>query len=136
MERLAHRVAMARAALQSLDELAHKPVRSKIERDAAIQRFEHSFEAVWKAVQHYAREIEGVDVTSPKHAARVSLQLGLLDEPQTRAALTMADDRNLTVHTYNEALALIISERLTLHARLLREWLDHVEAGSKRASAP
>jgi len=54
VERLTQRVATAREALSTLDELAHKPERSKVERDAAIQRFEYTFEAVWKAVQRGA----------------------------------------------------------------------------------
>lgn len=132
MERLIQRLALAHAALQSLDELAHKPTRSKIERDASIQRFEYSFEAVWKAVQNYAREVDGIEVASPKAAARVSLQLGLLDESQTRSALMMVDDRNLTVHTYNEQLAEDISKRLSAHAMLLREWLEQLDAGLRR----
>ena len=130
MERLTQRIALARAALQSFDELAHKATRSKIERDASIQRFEYTFEAVWKAVQHYAREVEGVDVGSPKQAARVSLQVGLLDDTQTRAALVMVDDRNLTVHTYNEQLAEDIGRRLSAHATLLRVWLEQLSAGA------
>ena len=35
----------------------------------------------------------------------------------------MADDRNLTVHTYNEALANAIFARLPQHAAALEVWL-------------
>ena len=85
MERLTQRIALAMNALASFDELAHKSERSDIERDAAIQRFEYSFEAAWKCVQLYLLEVEGVDAGSPKRAARESLQVGLLDAQQTRA---------------------------------------------------
>jgi nucleotidyltransferase substrate binding protein (TIGR01987 family) len=105
MERLSARLSTARDALATLDELLQQPERSRVERDAAIQRFEYSFEAVWKTVQLYLREVEGLDVGSPKGAARSSFQVGLLDHAETRRTLTMADDRNLTVHTYNEKLA-------------------------------
>lgn len=47
-----------------------------------------------------------------------------LDAAQTRHALEMADDRNLTVHTYNEPLALALVTRLPAHVALLRQWLD------------
>ena len=120
------RLAIARHALATLQELTGKPKLSVVERDAALQRFEYTFEAVWKAVQLYLREIEGLDVGSPKAAARASLQSKLLDEHETRAALTMADDRNLTVHTYNEALAEEIASRLTKHAALLQTWLERL----------
>jgi len=128
MDRLTQRLATATAALATLDELAHKPDRSKVERDAAIQRFEYTFEAVWKAAQFYLREIEGLDVGSPKGAARAAFETGLLDEAETRHALAMADDRTLSVHTYNETLANEIAERLSAHATLLRNWTTRMVA--------
>ena len=126
MDRLTHRLELARAALATLDELAHKPNRSKVERDAAIQRFEYSFEAVWKAAQLYLREVEGLDVGSPKTAARTSFEVGVLDDEEARRALVMADDRNLSVHTYNEGLAEEIAGRVGGHATLLRLWVERM----------
>jgi hypothetical protein len=41
----------------------------------------------------------------------------------------MADDRNLTIHTYNQALAEEIFSRLAGHARTLDAWLDSRERG-------
>jgi len=123
LERLRQRITLAHHALATLQELTGKPKLSVVERDAALQRFEYTFEAVWKAVQLYLREIEGLEVGSPKAAARASLQSKLLDEPETRSVLMMADDRNLTVHTYNEALAEEIAARIPGHAKLLQTWL-------------
>lgn len=40
----------------------------------------------------------------------------------------MVDDRNLTVHTYNEQLAEDISRRLSAHATLLRLRIDQMAA--------
>jgi nucleotidyltransferase substrate binding protein (TIGR01987 family) len=128
VERLSQRLATARAALATLNELLHKAVRSKVERDAAIQRFEYTFEATWKAAQLYLREVEGLEVGSPKRAARAGLQVGLFDEAQARQLLAMVDDRNLTVHTYNEPLAEEINSRLSGHALLLQHWLDQMAA--------
>lgn len=126
MERLTQRIESARRALAALEELTTKATLTRVERDAAIQRFEFTFEAVWKAVQLHLREAEGVDIGSPKAAARASLQVGLLDERQTNDALTMTDDRNLTVHTYNEQIAEQIVARLSKHSALLRVWLDRI----------
>lgn len=128
MDRLTQRFQTARQALATFDELAEKPDRSKVERDAAIQRFEYCFEAVWKTAQRYLREQEGLDVGSPKAAARASFQVGLFDDDETRRALAMADDRNLTVHTYDETLADEIASRLGQHAALLRQWVDRMAA--------
>ena len=73
MERLRQRIALAHHALTTLQELTDKPKLSVVERDAALQRFEYTFEAVWKAVQLYLREIEGLDA----HARAVAMRLGI-----------------------------------------------------------
>ena len=51
MGRLTERLAVARRALDTLCELPLGGTPTKVERDAAILRFECSFEAVWKAGQ-------------------------------------------------------------------------------------
>ena len=128
MGRLTEWVATARRAAATLGELAGKATLTVVERDALLQRFEYSVEAVWKAVQLYLREGEGLEVGSPKAAARASLQTRLLDEAQSRAALLMIEDRNLTVHTYEEALAEQIAARIPRHAVLLWSWIESVAA--------
>ena len=109
--------------LVTLDELVGISKPTPIERDAAIQRFEYSFEAVWKTAQRYLYDIEGVEVASPKAVIRASFAAGLLDEQATRLALEMVDDRNLTSHTYNEGLAELIFSRLNKYTRLMNSWI-------------
>ncbi len=48
-------------------------------------------------------------------------------EDQAREVLRTAQDRNLTVHTYDETLAEEICSRLSEHARLMEAWLDAIE---------
>ena len=102
MERLTGRLAEARRALASFEELARRRERSMIERDAAIMRFAYTFEAAWKAVQLYLYEHEGLEVGSPKQSIRASRAIGLLTDDQAESALSMTDDRNLVVHVYRE----------------------------------
>lgn len=109
--------------LVSLRELALLPEPSAVERDAAIQRFEYCFEASWKAAQRFLVVREGIDVGSPKSAIRASREASLLTESEAADALAMADDRNLTVHTYNEALAHAIFARLAGHLALMERWV-------------
>lgn len=122
------RVALAQRAVATLASVLKEP-KSTLVRDAAIQRFEYSFEAVWKATQRYLRDVEGVEAASPAAAIRKALAVGLLDEPAARLALEMVGDRNLTVHTYNEPLAEEIFGRLPRYATLLSSWADAL-AGS------
>jgi hypothetical protein len=78
VERLSGRLAEARRALASFEELARRHERSMIERDAAIMRFAYTFEAAWKAVQLYLYEHEGLEVGSPKQSIRASRAIGAI----------------------------------------------------------
>ncbi len=127
MERVKERLAVARKALQTLRELTDKPKLTEVERDAAIQRFEYTFEAVWKAAQLYLNEVEGLIANSPKGTVRFSWQAGLFDEKTAQAALRMVEARNLTVHTYNEKLAKSVYRDITKYVEVLQKWLDEMQ---------
>jgi nucleotidyltransferase substrate binding protein (TIGR01987 family) len=133
MGRLSERLDVARRALGTLDELAHESTWTAVERDALLQRFEYSLEAAWKAAQRFLSEVEGIDVGSPNAAIRASLRVGVLDEQNARDALVMVQDRNLTVHTYDERLANDIAARIPGHAGVLRTWVDAMTARSSAA---
>ena len=96
---------VASLAVATLRELAVLAKPTRVERDAAIQRFEYSFEATWKAAQRFLQIVEGIEVGSPK-----------------------ADDRNLTAHTYNERIAVAIFGRLPRHLATLEAWLRTMTA--------
>ena len=123
MARLTQRIDIARRALASMDELAGQAA-SKVLRDASIQRFEYSFEALWKAAQAVLVDRLGVQANSPKPVIRACLENGLLTEAETRLALAMVDHRNLTSHTYNEALADEIFAALPGYRRVMRTLLE------------
>ena len=128
MDRLRQRLSLATQAVETLRELALLPRPSRIERDAAIQRFEYSFEATWKAAQRFLQIVEGIEVGSPKAAVRSSRETGLLNPEEAEGALVMADDRNLTAHTYNERIAVAIFGRLPRHLATLEAWLRAMTA--------
>ncbi len=131
MERLEARVSVARKALNTFLDLAGPvgyAIRPSSERrDAAIQRFEYSFEAVWKAVQLYLSQEEALSIGSPKGCIRASREVGFLDESEAETALKMADARNLTAHTYDEGVANSLYENLPAYAASLDLWLGKVE---------
>ncbi len=110
---------MARSALDTLRPLCGLPAPTEIERHAAIQRFEYTVEATWHAAQRFLLLEEGLAENSPKGCARASRQVGLLQDLDTALALAMVDDRNLTAHTYNRALAEKIYSRLEQYAPLI-----------------
>jgi len=103
-----------------------------VERDAVIQRFEYTFEAFWKVGKLFLREMEGLEIGSPKGVIRGFLQIGIFTEDQTALALDMVDDRNLTSHAYNEDLAEQIYDQTGDYADLMANWLAAMEKALER----
>jgi len=132
VERLKERIEQARAALATLEELCLDERPTSVVWDAAIQRFEYSFEAVWKTSQRYLLVVEGRVEASPKPVVRASVAARLLEQADGRMALKMVDDRNLTSHTYIEALAQRIFSVLSEYASIMRTWLNAMGEGVAR----
>ncbi len=87
--------------------LIEKP--SKVERAGIIQAFEFCYELFWKSFQKKAAS-EGLVVGSPKQAIKAAFSMAIIDDEVLW--LKMINDRNLTVHTYNESLSIEIYERV------------------------
>lgn len=126
MGRSGERIEAAHRAMSAFQEVMRIANPTAIERDAAIQRFEFTFEAVWKAAKEVLFRHEGIDAGSPKGVIRSCREVGFLTEEQAITALQMVDDRNLTVHTYNEKLAVEIYSRLHPYMSLLSDWLERL----------
>lgn len=75
---------------------------TEIHRDAAIQRFEFTFELAWKTIQEYIRD-QGLDCKSPKNCLRTAAEIGLIKN--LKIWFKYLEARNLIAHTYNEKLA-------------------------------
>ena len=113
VERVRFKQQDAARALEALRAILSEPY-TVIVRDAAIQRFEFTFEAVWKYLREFLRTQEGILCNSPKSCFRECFSLGLIGEEQTLKLLEMTDDRNLTAHTYKEEVSQLIFEKLPL----------------------
>ncbi|MFB0534221.1 MAG: HI0074 family nucleotidyltransferase substrate-binding subunit [Anaerolineae bacterium] len=127
MEKLKERLRSCQRALATLDEAVNMPF-SVIVRDASIQRFEYSFESLWKLLKAYLAQHEGILCNSPKRCFREALQVGLLSVEETETCLVMTDDRNLTSHTYIEAVAEAIYRKLPSHLTVMRTLLANIQA--------
>jgi nucleotidyltransferase substrate binding protein (TIGR01987 family) len=103
------------AALARLRSALAQP-KSEWTRDAAIQRFEFTFELGWKCVRRFAKD-EGLDVGTPREALKTAMKVGWVDDDPVW--LRMLEDRNRTSHTYNEATAEQIYSRLQAYADAL-----------------
>ena len=79
-------------------------------KDGVIQRFEFTLELSWKTLKHFLNN-EGVEAaTTPKSTVKEAFKLDVLKNIDSW--LEMLDDRNLTSHIYNQAIAEEIYERI------------------------
>ncbi len=102
-----------------------------IVRDASTQRFAYSFESLWKLLKVHLDQHDGIVCNSPKRCFREALKVGLLSVQDAETCLTMTDDRNLTSHTYIEAVALAIHGKLPHYLDVMKGLLANIEAGTQ-----
>lgn len=88
-------------AKSSLDAVL-KMDKTDITRDAAIQRFEFTFELAWKTLKRVLKH-KGIIANNPRDVIREAAQQGLIDHVESW--FTFLENRNLTTHVYNEKVA-------------------------------
>ncbi len=120
MERLELKYTDALKALNTLKDILREPF-SIIVRDAAIQRFEYTFEAFWKFIREYLKEKEGIIANSPKSCFKEIFFLGFISEDETVGLQEMTDRRNETSHTYKEEVAAAIYKKLEEYSLLMEK---------------
>lgn len=97
-------------ALDRLKEvLAAEP--TQFNKDAAIQRFEFTFELLWKTLKTYVEESgRNAMPTSPKDVFRVAADLQIISDP--KPYFDFLEKRNLSSHTYSESEVSVIYEAI------------------------
>lgn len=88
-----------------------------VQMDAAIQRFQFTFELAWKALKDFYFD-KGVDLNSPKDVFRHAFASD--DIKDEKIWLQMLKDRSLTAHTYNEMLSCDVFSRLPSYFNALQ----------------
>ncbi len=91
-----------RRALAALEVSLASPVTEARDLSGIVKDFELSYELGWKALKK-SLEDQGHPVASARHAFEMAYGLGWIDDENVW--LAMIQDRNLTVHTYNEVFA-------------------------------
>ncbi|RUM61156.1 MAG: nucleotidyltransferase [Persephonella sp.] len=109
--------------LKKFEEVLNIPENEFI-RDSAIKRFELCFELGWKTLKDYLNE-EGIFCRSPKNCLKEAFSIGLIDDEDEW--LLILEDRNLSVHTYNEELAEDIYKRLSKHFKAMKTLLKRIK---------
>jgi nucleotidyltransferase substrate binding protein (TIGR01987 family) len=126
-ERFAERKTDVQNAAQRLCEAVAQP-ESDLLRDAVIQRFEFTFELVWKSLKLYL-ERQGLDCGRPRPTLKKAFAEGLIGTPdEADLWLRMLEDRNLTSHAYDEALATRIYQHVVQdYAALLQQMAGKIQ---------
>jgi len=110
-------------ALKALEQAANE-AESDLEIDGMIQRFEFTYELLWKLLKLYL-EREGIIAKTPRECFKEAYRLGILmNEEQS---LKMIDDRNMSVHLYDRVLSRDVFLRIKLHyIKTFREILTRI----------
>ncbi|MFP4316681.1 MAG: nucleotidyltransferase substrate binding protein [Desulfovibrionales bacterium] len=96
--------------LEEAVELSHERKLSDLEEQGLIQGFEFTHELAWNVLKDFL-EYQGVgDIIGSKGAVRQAFKNGLIENGEIW--MTMISDRNRSTHTYNQAVAKEIAERI------------------------
>ncbi len=113
-------------AYRLLERTLEIPNPSEAERAGLIQFFEMAFELSWKLMRDYLQE-QGFTINSPKQAIKQAFQSNLIRDGHIW--IDALNDRNLTVHTYEESNAVEIEGRIRNdYFPLLRQLDQHFRA--------
>ncbi len=85
-------------ALISLEQ-GIKEAKSELQKDGVIQRFEFTFELLWKTLKIFLND-EGVECNSPKDCLKKAFKYELISDEQV--FLDMLIDRNNSTHIYSK----------------------------------
>ena len=126
-ERFAERQGEVKNAAARLAEVVAQPD-TEIIRDAAIQRFEFTFEVIWKTLRLFL-ERQGHECGGPRSTLKKAFAEGLISSPEEADVwLQLLEDRNLTSHAYDQALAARIYQHITKdYARILGAMAEKIQ---------
>ncbi len=102
----------------ALDLAAQRPL-SELEQQGLIQAFEFTHELAWKVMKDYLVYQGRNDLTGSRDATRAAYAAGLFEDGE--GWMEMIASRNQTSHTYNQAVAEAIVDRITVHFGNLME---------------
>ncbi len=109
----------AQRALQEALKIAN----SELERDGAIQRFEFTYELIWKTLKRIL-SFKGVNVNSPRDVFREAAKQGFVDDP--KVWFEFIKKRNLTTHIYDQEIAEEIFECLPQFEKELAKVIERI----------
>lgn len=86
-----------------------------------IQKFEFTVELLWKTVQVFLFEVDGVDVVTPKSVAKEFVEAGYCDYEAYELFIRAITDRNQLSHIYRQEMAETTRQRLPEYVYLVEQ---------------
>jgi len=83
--------------------------KDELDKDGVIQRFEFTFELLWKALKIYL-EYQGIIVKTPRDSFVEAFRIDLISDE--KIFLDMLEDRNNTIHIYDKETSEKIFNRI------------------------
>ena len=101
----------------------------ELDKDGVIQRFEFTFELLWKALKIFL-EHQGIDTKTPRDSLKEAFRIGLIEDEEM--FLDMLEDRNKTSHIYAKEVSEEIFERIKLfYLQAIEKILGKLKEGDK-----
>ncbi len=96
-----------------------------------IQKFEFTVELLWKTVQVFLYEVDGVDVITPKSVAKEFVEAGYSDYDAYELFIRAVNDRNQLSHIYRQEMAESIWQRLPEYIRMVEQIIRAMQSKIK-----
>jgi len=107
-------------AVAQLKRFIEKGELNELEKQGLIQAFGYSYELAWNTLKDYFQAKGETDIHGSRDVFRLAFRRGLIENGE--AWMDMIRSRNLTSHTYNEAVASKIV------SAILESYFDEFEA--------
>ncbi len=116
----------ALAVLGDAVRLSQRRELSALEQQGLIQVFEFCHELAWNVMKDYAHLQGNVAIAGARDASREALKMGIISDGE--AWMSMLKSRNLTSHTYNQAVAeQIVDQIVSCYYPIFVEFSQHME---------
>jgi nucleotidyltransferase substrate binding protein (TIGR01987 family) len=86
-----------------------------------IQKFEFTVELLWKTVQVFLLEEDGIDSATPKSVAKEFVEAGYCDYETYELLIRAINDRNQLSHMYRQEMAESVRQRLPEFVRVVAQ---------------
>jgi len=97
---------------------------SSIVMDTTIQRFEFTYELMWKTLKIFLEDIHGIRAVSPRLVFKEAYALSIIE--QEDIFLEMIQSRNLLSHTYNEKQATQIYKKCPPYLSAIKDLYQRI----------